>query len=630
MNEEEKALFDKITGSSWNILSILASAKPDVLEPFIKNHGDALINATMGRGKWGDFSPSVQSTIAVFVAEYEAMKDMDPSEIHAHVDHYYDKMKEALKSHGHPYANDHAFAHRALAKAAIQEWKSDISWGKFFSSSLDEEIKDTAKEESSPELINKAKDDVKNQIKAKKEKKKQGEEADKTRIAGFLKAFNEVDSEIGPIIHEDGHLNIKNFSEAIRRAEPETSTQQIDWHFANHGTLSQALKIYYNEKAIGTDYDTARSTLRDDFFFTYRGTRAPADTDVDISKGDRIPANDGTMKIKHYEEFLQIGELISSGKITSFGDIMHHTPNGTLAESYSILRKIGDTDYDINRIEGSYVHEQAMLYTAETNNFIARSMRLDKLQDDKLEFNVLTAIDSWREVPFSKMPNELKHLINLAATTQEEDAIEQAYNTYKKAVEEEKTKPEGFIEKEQVEEPGPTNLIKLDALQKYIADGTHKSTDGSTDIDGGRLWRGCHVVNSNAEDAIRELQTTLGVTSDGKFGSKTEEALKALQQKYGIGADGIVGPRAMVALEIEQALLKAKGNDATALQDELSDIAPAIKNLTDLNQNIPEDVFNTLQGKVKDLLKDLEGGQHANDISSQTIKDIRNAAGLSK
>jgi peptidoglycan hydrolase-like protein with peptidoglycan-binding domain len=49
-------------------------------------------------------------------------------------------------------------------------------------------------------------------------------------------------------------------------------------------------------------------------------------------------------------------------------------------------------------------------------------------------------------------------------------------------------------------------------------------------------------------DAVRWLQTRLGLTSDGEFGQRTDAAVKAFQTSCGLTADGLVGPRTWAAL----------------------------------------------------------------------------------
>lgn len=46
------------------------------------------------------------------------------------------------------------------------------------------------------------------------------------------------------------------------------------------------------------------------------------------------------------------------------------------------------------------------------------------------------------------------------------------------------------------------------------------------------------------------LQTKLGITADGIFGSATETAVKAFQTAHGLGADGIVGAKTWAALGV--------------------------------------------------------------------------------
>lgn len=48
------------------------------------------------------------------------------------------------------------------------------------------------------------------------------------------------------------------------------------------------------------------------------------------------------------------------------------------------------------------------------------------------------------------------------------------------------------------------------------------------------------------------LQTKLGITADGIFGSATETAVKAFQTAHGLVADGIVGAKTWAALGVKQ------------------------------------------------------------------------------
>lgn len=47
---------------------------------------------------------------------------------------------------------------------------------------------------------------------------------------------------------------------------------------------------------------------------------------------------------------------------------------------------------------------------------------------------------------------------------------------------------------------------------------------------------------------VRVLQTRLGITSDGQFGSGTRDAVITFQQRRGLGVDGVVGPETWGAL----------------------------------------------------------------------------------
>ena len=51
-------------------------------------------------------------------------------------------------------------------------------------------------------------------------------------------------------------------------------------------------------------------------------------------------------------------------------------------------------------------------------------------------------------------------------------------------------------------------------------------------------------------DAVKQLQSLLGITADGIFGAQTEKAVKDFQKKNGLQADGIVGSKTWAALGV--------------------------------------------------------------------------------
>ena len=50
-------------------------------------------------------------------------------------------------------------------------------------------------------------------------------------------------------------------------------------------------------------------------------------------------------------------------------------------------------------------------------------------------------------------------------------------------------------------------------------------------------------------DDVKRLQTLLGITADGIFGSGTEAAVIAFQREHGLTPDGIVGSLTWAALQ---------------------------------------------------------------------------------
>ena len=54
-------------------------------------------------------------------------------------------------------------------------------------------------------------------------------------------------------------------------------------------------------------------------------------------------------------------------------------------------------------------------------------------------------------------------------------------------------------------------------------------------------------VGSSGED-VRRLQSALGITADGKYGTQTKAAVVSYQQKNGLSADGVAGKNTLSKL----------------------------------------------------------------------------------
>jgi Transglycosylase-like domain/Putative peptidoglycan binding domain len=59
------------------------------------------------------------------------------------------------------------------------------------------------------------------------------------------------------------------------------------------------------------------------------------------------------------------------------------------------------------------------------------------------------------------------------------------------------------------------------------------------------------VKRGDRGDAVRKIQTALGIGADGVFGPVTERAVKAFQRSKGLLVDGIVGPQTRAALGLD-------------------------------------------------------------------------------
>lgn len=81
-------------------------------------------------------------------------------------------------------------------------------------------------------------------------------------------------------------------------------------------------------------------------------------------------------------------------------------------------------------------------------------------------------------------------------------------------------------------------------------------------------------------DAVKKLQTVLGVSPDGKFGPGTETALKTWQKNNGLDADGIAGQNTLQKMGILPAAPVQESN--TSL------------NISALKGHIPDDVLSQI------------------------------------
>lgn len=69
-----------------------------------------------------------------------------------------------------------------------------------------------------------------------------------------------------------------------------------------------------------------------------------------------------------------------------------------------------------------------------------------------------------------------------------------------------------------------------------------------------------------AGEPVKILQAKLNVAADGQFGPATEEALKAYQKAHGLAVDGIAGPDTFLALELPELILLTVGSHGEAVK----------------------------------------------------------------
>jgi hypothetical protein len=69
------------------------------------------------------------------------------------------------------------------------------------------------------------------------------------------------------------------------------------------------------------------------------------------------------------------------------------------------------------------------------------------------------------------------------------------------------------------------------------------------------------VKRGDRGDAVRRIQSALGVGVDGVFGPQTERAVKRFQRSHGLVADGVVGPQTRSALGLQPFSSRAVGGE---------------------------------------------------------------------
>lgn len=69
-----------------------------------------------------------------------------------------------------------------------------------------------------------------------------------------------------------------------------------------------------------------------------------------------------------------------------------------------------------------------------------------------------------------------------------------------------------------------------------------------------------------AGEPVKILQAKLGVAVDGRFGPGTEQALQAYQKAHGLAVDGIAGPDTFSAMGLPELILLTVGSKGEAVK----------------------------------------------------------------
>lgn len=101
------------------------------------------------------------------------------------------------------------------------------------------------------------------------------------------------------------------------------------------------------------------------------------------------------------------------------------------------------------------------------------------------------------------------------------------------------------------------------------------------------------IKKGDKGETVKKIQSALGLTADGIFGSKTEESVKVFQKKNGLASDGVVGSSTLKALGIDlnssESVLRVDGVDITLM--------PINKHITQKNREIKYLVIHYTAGR---------------------------------
>ncbi len=150
------------------------------------------------------------------------------------------------------------------------------------------------------------------------------------------------------------------------------------------------------------------------------------------------------------------------------------------------------------------------------------------------------------------------------------------------------------------------------------------ATDINTGADGGQATSDSSspsgytrsLSQGSSGTDVANLQSALGIVSDGSFGPQTASAVKAFQLSHGLTADGVVGPQTMAALS-------ASGKSA----DKENINAGFNTNGVDENGNKKQNQIPLTGDPTADALISFYNNQSPQKTSSEVMKEIFSSLG---
>jgi peptidoglycan hydrolase-like protein with peptidoglycan-binding domain len=99
------------------------------------------------------------------------------------------------------------------------------------------------------------------------------------------------------------------------------------------------------------------------------------------------------------------------------------------------------------------------------------------------------------------------------------------------------------------------------------------------------------LMPGSSGETVKKLQTSLGITADGRYGPATAAAVKAYQQEHGLEADGYAGPVTLSTMKLFAEEMTPEVVEASKTTEEVAASSPA-----DVIVSVGKSIWQTVKG----------------------------------